>query len=119
MGFDYCIDTAGKVETIEKSFQMLNKNKGQCIFCSHPSFDKKIQINPFELISGKKILGSWGGASKPDIDLKKYSLLMKKIKINFKKLFSKEYKLDEINTAIDDLKKGKVLRPIVVINKDI
>tara|TARA_Y100001970_G_C14190341_1_gene834979 strand:- start:527 stop:1603 length:1077 start_codon:yes stop_codon:yes gene_type:complete len=116
---DYSIECAGKIETIEMAFNIINAKKGECLFCSHPPYGKKIKIDPFELILGKKISGSWGGSVRPDRDIPKFAALYKKNKISFNKLISKKYSLDKINNAIDDLIKGKVLRPLIVIDKSL
>jgi Zn-dependent alcohol dehydrogenase len=62
------IETSGSRLGIENGFKMLN-NSGKMIFASHPSKGEKIKLNPFDLIKGKKIFGSWGG----DIDYEKNS----------------------------------------------
>tara|TARA_A100001015_G_C15036844_1_gene736871 strand:+ start:194 stop:1234 length:1041 start_codon:yes stop_codon:yes gene_type:complete len=112
-GFDYCIESAGLTKTIELGFDLLNKDYGQLFFASHPPHNEKISILPHELISGKKIFGSWGGDVKPNIDLPKIWNILKKTDINLKDFMPIEYSLDDINLAIDDLKKGKVFRPLV------
>jgi hypothetical protein len=86
------------------------------IFASHPKAGKKISIDPFDLISGKNIKGSWGGASKPDKDIPLLAGLYKKGMMPLEKLVTKTYKLDEINTALDDLKNSKVFRPLIVMD---
>lgn len=117
-GVDYGIDCAGKTRTIELTFSIINKSTGSCIFCSHPTFGKKIKIDPFELISGKKIQGSWGGSIKPDIDIKVIAKKFQKFKKYFQKITAKEYSLNNINKAINDLKQGNVMRPIISFDKD-
>ena len=57
--FDYVIESSGKSKGIEFSIKILNV-KGTLVFASHPNKKEKININPFELIKGKKIYGSWG-----------------------------------------------------------
>ena len=110
--FDYVIETSGSRVGIENGFNILNYS-GKIIFASHPNKGEKIKLDPFDLIKGKKIYGSWGG----DIDYEKKSSkifkIFRKIK-NFKKIFNEKiYDLDQINLAIKDFKKGKVLRPII------
>ena len=109
---DYAIDCAGKVNTIEDAFNIINNN-GTCIFASHPEKNKKIKIDPFELIKGKKIIGTWGGSVNPDIDLRKFYFKMKNSKKNFKLINSHIYKFKDINKALKDFSIGKVLRPII------
>lgn len=109
--FDYCFDATGSVKAIELGFDLL-KNEGKLIFASHPPKNQKISLDPFELIKGKKIIGSWGGKSDPNRDILKFYKILKKL--NFMRyLKTKTYKLQEIRKAIADLKKGKVLRPII------
>ena len=110
--FDYVIETSGSTKGIENGFKIL-KNNGKMIFASHPSKGKKIKLDPFDLIKGKKIFGSWGG----DFDYEKNCLkifkIFKSIK-NFDKIFQEKlYNFNEINYAIKDLKNGKVLRPLI------
>ena len=116
MGVDYSVDAGGKIETIELAFEAVKNNGGLSIFASHPEAGKKISIDPFDLISGKNIKGSWGGASKPDKDIPLLAGLYKKGMMPLEKLVTKTYKLDEINAALDELKNSKVFRPLIVMD---
>ena len=116
MGVDYSVDAGGKIETIELAFEAVKKNGGLSIFASHPEVGKKISIDPFDLISGKNIKGSWGGASRPDKDIPLLAGLYNKGMMPLEKLVTKSYKLDEINIALDDLKNSKVFRPLIVMD---
>ena len=112
-GANFCIESCGKASTIELGFSLLNKKNGELIFASHPPKDEKISLNPHELISGKKIRGSWGGACLPDKDVPKISDAFNSSNVQLKKLLSKKYKLEQINDALTDLKTGKVTRPLI------
>lgn len=112
-GFDICIESAGRTDTIELGFSLINETCGRLYFASHPSAKEKISLSPHELIKGKRIYGSWGGKTDPDIDIKKMAELIKKSKINISSLIKKNYKLSEINKAISDLESGKIFRPII------
>jgi S-(hydroxymethyl)glutathione dehydrogenase/alcohol dehydrogenase len=109
---DYCFESTGNTEAIETSINLIN-NKGICYISSHPNNKDKIKISPYELIKGKKIIGSWGGYTKPDKDFINYSKLLNK---NFKliKLIKiKAYKFKEINKAINDLQNNKIIKPLI------
>ena len=54
-GVDLCIEATGFAKSIENGFSIINNKYGKVIFASHPSYNEKIKIDPFELISGKKI----------------------------------------------------------------
>ena len=117
VGVDYSMDAGGSIETIELAFESVKNNGGQCIFASHPQAGKKISIDPFDLISGKNIKGSWGGSCKPDEDIPFLANLYEKGMMPLEKLVTKKYRLDEINIALDDLKNSNVFRPLLLIDE--
>ena len=112
-GVDFCIESSGKVQTIELGFSMIKKGGGQLLFASHPPSEEKINILPYDLICGKKISGSWGGGVNPDKDISRIYRKLKKNGISLASLIKKRYKLTEINQAISDLELGLVFRPII------
>ncbi len=109
---DVVIESSGNINALNQSIDLIN-NQGIVKFATHPRNGDFLKINPFELIKGKRIEGSWGGDINPDEDLIK---IINKIynKKKFVNLFTeKVYKLHQINKAIDDMRLGKVLRPII------
>lgn len=114
-GVDYVVEATGLSRMIEKGFEALNRT-GTIIFASHPKYGDKISIDPFDLIAGKRILGSWGGATNPDVDIPKFVKFYIEKKIPLEKMVSKPYELDEINQALDDLEDRKILRGLIKIN---
>ena len=111
-GVDYSVDCSGFVETIEQAFESIRRG-GKTIFASHPPAGKRISIDPFELINGKRIAGSWGGSARPDTDIPLIGKLIQSKKINLEKLISKKYTINNINKAISDFEQGKILRPLI------
>jgi S-(hydroxymethyl)glutathione dehydrogenase/alcohol dehydrogenase len=110
---DACIESGGKVETIEMGFSLIKKKTGKLYFASHPPEGENISIAPHDLIAGKKIFGSWGGGCNPDIDIPKLAEIYTNGQLPLNKLISKRYKLEDINEALNDLENGKVFRPII------
>ena len=113
LGVDFSIEAAGTTKTIELAFSLVRKSGGKCIFASHPPHDDHIQINPFDLICGKKIEGSWGGASKPDSDIPKLGKAFKRGDLPLEKLISEPYSLHQINQALEDLENRKITRALI------
>ncbi len=111
--FDYTIESSGKSKSIEFAFSLTKKFGGKCFFASHPNEKSKISIKPFDLISGKKIFGSWGGGSDPQKIAKITSKFFLKNKKILNLYFTKEYSLKNINKAIKDFKKKSVLKPLI------
>ena len=109
---DICYESAGSIKTIEFGISMI-KDDGHFHFASHPESFKKIQIYPHEIISGKKITGSWGGSCDPKKDFKKFAKIIKKNSYILRKVFYKKYKLKDINLAIKNFKNNKDFRPII------
>lgn len=115
-GMDYCVESSGLTQIIELSFECVRSNGGLCIFASHPQEGEKIRLDPHDLISGKQIKGTWGGACRPDSDLPKLFKLYNEGKLPLEKLLEKRYSLNEINEALSDLENRKVTRPLLEIN---
>jgi len=117
-GADYCIESAGHISTIELGFSLIKRGGGKLLFASHPPEGESIRLVPHELIAGKKIAGSWGGATQSDLDIPELFNLFRSGNISLQSFLTKRYKLEEINQALDDLESGKVFRPLIVMEHD-
>ena len=89
------------------------KNSGKTIIIGNLSLGQEISIDPFALICGKQIIGSWGGETRPEKDFPYYVGLYLAEKLNLRKLITHRFKLEEINEAFDLLEQGKIGRGIV------
>ncbi len=118
-GVDYSVEAAGLTTTIEQAFKSVRNHGGRCVFASHPEHGSRISIDPYDLICGKRIEGSWGGACNPDRDIPKFSELYRAGKLPLEKLITKRYTLDQINEALADLEQRHVGRPLIVINDEL
>ncbi|MCU7555012.1 zinc-binding dehydrogenase [Alteromonas sp. ASW11-19] len=112
---DHAVEAAGSCRTIELAFALIHPRNGKCVFASHPKQGEKIQLDPFELICGKKIEGSWGGGASPQALLEEAATSPDTIK-PLNNFLSEEYSLQNINLALTDLKNQKVVRAIVSLN---
>ncbi|MDA7818274.1 zinc-binding dehydrogenase [Sulfurimonas sp.] len=119
VGVDYSVECSGVAKVIEIAFQSVKNNGGLCVFASHPQNGDKVSLNPYDFICGKQLKGSWGGSSKPDIDIPKLAQLYLDGKMPLEKLIDKKYILDDINDALNDLENRKVIRPIIVIDENL
>jgi S-(hydroxymethyl)glutathione dehydrogenase/alcohol dehydrogenase len=114
-GVNLSYECAGSTESIEKAFACLKEVDGHLIFASHPKYGDKIEIDPFDLIKGKTIRGSWGGGADPERDIPKIAKHMLKSSVNLETLIGKDFSLEHINTAIDELAQGNYARPIILM----
>lgn len=95
-GIDIAFDSSGSVAGIENAFNVLNKN-GLLVFSSHPKYGEFMKIDPFELINGKKILGSWGGGLPFEETLKTVLPFYLKNLLNLDSLISDVFPLSRVN----------------------
>ena len=110
--FDLCIESAGTTKTIELGFSLLNKS-GRLVFASHPESGARISLDPFELINGKLIFGSFGGGSKPEEEIKIISKLLRESCLNLEYMLGDVFALEDVNQALEQLEMGKPGRPLI------
>jgi len=115
-GVDFCLESAGSVESIELGFKIIKKNGGKLWFASHPPEGEMVRLHPHDLISGKQIFGTWGGGCVPDRDFPLFVQEFTRNQIPLDRLLTKRYRLEEVNEALDDLEQGKVFRPLLSIS---
>lgn len=110
---DVFIDTTGDSSVIELGYQIIGK-KGKLVLVGVQHHKKKIKINTLGIQLGKKIIGSYGGNIRPDIDFKKIIQLFIKKNISFNKFMTRSHKLTEINKVIKMFASGRTLkRPVI------
>jgi S-(hydroxymethyl)glutathione dehydrogenase/alcohol dehydrogenase len=119
LGVDYAVEASGQVKVIEQAFTSIRRGGGVCVFATHPEQGSTISIDPYELICGKQIRGSWGGGSDPDRDIPMLAQLYLEGKLPLEKLITKRYSLEAINEALDDLENQRVGRPLIEIDTTI
>ena len=112
-GADKCYESAGSTRTIELALDCVRPFGGQVLFASHPPAGDRVRIDPFDLIQGKQLRGSWGGGSDPEEDIPHLANLVEKHGIRLEKLVSRPYSLAGINDALRDLDRGHTVRAVV------
>ncbi|OGL41493.1 MAG: acetoin dehydrogenase [Candidatus Schekmanbacteria bacterium RIFCSPHIGHO2_02_FULL_38_11] len=112
-GIDYAIESAGKKESMETAFRSVRNNGGLCVLAGNLPLGEKILIDPFDLIKGKKIIGTWGGETQMDRDIPLYVNMYLAGKLRLDALNTNEYRLEDINSAFDDLEQGKAGRALI------
>lgn len=112
-GVDVAIEAAGRVPVMETAFESVRNGGGLCVLAGNPPAGETLRLNPFSLIAGKRIQGTWGGESAPDRDLPKFIGMFRDGKLPLGRLLGEVYSLDRINEAMTSLAEGKALRPII------
>ncbi len=112
-GVDYAIEASGNKSAMEKAIAATTNTGTTVIAGNLPRFEK-ICLNPFDLIKGKRIQGTWGGESKPDIDIPYYIKMFRKGKIDLDALITRKFKLKEINQALEFLQSSQSAGRIII-----
>ncbi len=102
---DIFIDNTGVPEIIEYGYNTI-KPTGKLILVGVPKQGNNISIYSLPMHFGKIIKGSHGGNAMPETDIPKYFNLFSMKNIDLAKLITREYNLDDINIAIDDMRNG-------------
>ncbi|MCX6813175.1 MAG: alcohol dehydrogenase catalytic domain-containing protein [Candidatus Azambacteria bacterium] len=113
--FDFTIECSGSKAAMETAFNCL-KNTGMAIIAGNLEPGEKIFIDPFELVKGKKLRGTWGGECFLDEDVPFYALEFLKGNFPIQKLVTEIYSFDQINQGLQDLEEGKLIRGVVRIS---
>lgn len=108
-------ETTGNSKIMEKAYE-ITPSDGRTVFVGVPN--DKILVDSLPLAFDKILKVSHGGDSRPDKDIPRYVNLVKYNKINFDKLITHEFNLDQINEAIKLFRTGLAGRIMIKINKE-
>ena len=103
---DVVIEGTGNTKNIEIAYSITEK-EGCCVLFGVIPYNKKITLNTLPLHYGKKILGSEGGQSKPDIDIPRYLDMYDRGLFDTNEFVSHRVTLEEINKGILNMRNGK------------
>lgn len=112
-GVDYAIEAAGQCEAMEIAFRAVRDNGGLCVLAGNLPYGDYISLDPFDLIKGKRIVGTRGGESQLDSDIPLYVDLYMSGKLKLDRLITHTYGLDDIDRALEGLGHGKVGRGLI------
>jgi len=110
--FDYCFEAAGSVKSIQEGFASVKSN-GVLVFASHPKKGDLINLDPYELIKGKTIKGTWGGNFPPDVAIIEIGKRLLKLGLDIKSLTGPKFTLDEVNQGLSYLYSGGPGKPLI------
>lgn len=111
-GADVVIETTGKARIIELAYELTHPD-GRTILVGVPEKNDKVNIYTLPLHFKKILKGSHGGDTVPHIDIPRYIRLFKAGKLNLEDFITDEFKLDEINKAIQLVREGNTGRVLL------
>ena len=111
--FDLAFETTGNKKLIEYSYNNI-KNIGKLVLIGVPHHKQKVNINTLGINYGKKIIGSYGGNIRPDVDIPKIANFIKNKNINLNNFLCGPYNFLNINDVLKKLKKGKIIKKPII-----
>ncbi len=114
-GVDYSFEAIGTKETAEESFRMLGWGGTATIIGMIPQ-GTKIEIEGSSLLRERRIQGSSMGSTRFRVDMPRYVEYYRQGRLKLDELVSQRLKLEQINEAFEDMKRGHVARSVVTFD---
>lgn len=111
-GFDAVVDVTGNTEVRQTAYNSTS-NTGTTVFAGVPHHEERITIDSFPLHFGRRVLGSHGGDTRPDVDIPRYLQLHNLGKLKLDEQITHRFSLDDINQALEVVRCGEAGRCIV------
>ncbi len=111
-GFDVTVDTTGNRRVRELAYDACG-NKGRTIYAGVPDASEKVTIDSFPIHFGRKLIGSHGGETLPDVDIPRYLTLHSLGRLRLEELITHRFPLEKINEAISAVRGGDAGRCLV------
>ena len=116
-GVDLSVEATGIPQVMADAVNVARQQGGRAVVIGNARFDATFSISPSVFNQGKSLMGTWGGDSVPDRDYPRFGRLIASNRFPVRELLSESYRLEDINEALDDMRIGKVGRPLIDMSK--
>jgi S-(hydroxymethyl)glutathione dehydrogenase/alcohol dehydrogenase len=106
-GIDVAIDNTGNVDVISLASR-LTGTRGRTVLVGVPPKGATASISTLPLHFEKRLVGSHGGESRPDVDIPRYVRMVEDGRLSLDGVVGRRYPLDQINEAIADMTSGRL-----------
>ena len=114
-GVHYSFEAIGLKQTAEDAFRMLRQGGAATIIGMIP-VGTKIELTGSDFLRKKKMQGSFMGSNRFRVDMPRFIDFYLQGKLHLDEMISKRIKLEDINSAFDDIKTGSVARSVIVFD---
>jgi len=112
-GFDFGFEVIGLPTTIRATYDVIRRG-GTATIVGVGRMDQTVEFNAFEFFYNEKILrGSIYGTCDVRAEFPRLLRLWKAGRLDLEGMITKRGRLDDINTAFDDMKAGRVIRTVL------
>ncbi len=114
-GVHYSFEALGLKATAEQAFRMLRTSGTATVIGMVPE-GQTIEVDAADLLNDKKLQGSNMGSNRFRVDMPRYVNFYLEGKLKLDDMISRRIKLDRINEAFDEMKRGEVARSVIVFD---
>jgi S-(hydroxymethyl)glutathione dehydrogenase/alcohol dehydrogenase len=113
-GADYSFECIGNTTTMRQALECCHKGWGQSIIIGVAPAGAEIATRPFQLVTGRRWLGSAFGGARGRSDVPRIVDWYMDGKIAIDDLITHRLKLDDINRGFELMKSGESIRSVVL-----
>ncbi|MDO9452443.1 MAG: S-(hydroxymethyl)glutathione dehydrogenase/class III alcohol dehydrogenase, partial [Stagnimonas sp.] len=113
-GADYSFECIGNVQVMRQALECCHKGWGVSTIIGVAEAGKEIATRPFQLVTGRRWIGSAFGGARGRTDVPKIVDWYMDKKINIDDLITHKLKLEDINHGFDLMTRGESIRSVVL-----
>ncbi len=113
-GADYSFECIGNTTTMRQALECCHKGWGQSVIIGVAEAGAEISTRPFQLVTGRRWLGSAFGGARGRTDVPKIVDWYMERKLNIDDLITHRLRHDQINEGFDLMKRGESIRSVVL-----
>jgi S-(hydroxymethyl)glutathione dehydrogenase / alcohol dehydrogenase len=114
-GVHHSFEAIGLKQTAEQAFGMLRRGGTANIIGMIP-VGTKIELHGPDFLAEKRIQGSLMGSNRFPVDMPRFVDFYMAGKLKLDDMISQRIKLEQVNEALDELKRGEVARSVIVFD---
>jgi S-(hydroxymethyl)glutathione dehydrogenase/alcohol dehydrogenase len=113
-GADYSFECIGNTDVMRVALECAHKGWGTSVIIGVAGAGKEISTRPFQLVTGRRWMGSAFGGARGRTDVPKIVDMYMEKRINIDDLITHTMPLEKINTAFDLMHSGESIRSVVI-----
>ena len=114
-GVHHAFECIGLKQTAEQAFGMLARG-GTATVIGMIKPGLKLELDPLALLHERRIQGSFMGSNRFPVDLPRLTDFYMQGRLKLDEMISQRIKLEQINEAFDELRRGELARSVIVFD---
>lgn len=113
-GFDVVVDTTGHNQVRQIAYDATHPKTGLTVLCGVPFSRDRLAIDSFPLHMGRRLIGSHGGDTVPEVDIPRYVELYRLGRLKLSELITNRFGLGAVNEAVQLVRTGQACGRCVI-----